>query len=111
MIETRSLSGTIYEDVDGDGKADKSSVFADNLHIPLSFEFGDGGVYVSEMPDLTFLKDTDGDGAADVKQQVYTGFSHRTVQAMMNSFRWGIDCRIHGATSSSGATVSIAASE
>ena len=36
----------ILEDTDGDGKADKSSVFADNLNIPLSFEFGDGGVYV-----------------------------------------------------------------
>ena len=55
----------ILEDTDGDGKADKSSVFADDLHIPLSFEFGDGGVYVSEMPELTFIKDTDGDGKAD----------------------------------------------
>ncbi|MEM0970721.1 MAG: GDSL-type esterase/lipase family protein, partial [Verrucomicrobiota bacterium] len=50
----------ILEDTDGDGKADTSSVWADDLHIPLSFEFGDGGVYVSEEPDLTFLKDTDG---------------------------------------------------
>ena len=51
----------ILEDTDGDGKADQSTVFADDLHIPLSFEFGEGGVFISEMPDLTFLKDTDGD--------------------------------------------------
>ena len=44
----------LLEDTDGDGKADKSTVFADNLHIPLSFEFGNGGVYVSDEPHLTF---------------------------------------------------------
>ena len=38
-------------------------------------EFGDGGVYVSEEPHLTFLKDTDGDLKADVKELVFTGFS------------------------------------
>ncbi len=42
----------ILEDTDGDGKADKSTVFAEDLQIPLSFEFGDGGVYVSEQPCL-----------------------------------------------------------
>ena len=59
----------ILEDTDGDGRADKSTVFADDLHMPLSFELGDGGVYVSDMPNLTFLKDTDGDGKADVRRQ------------------------------------------
>ena len=55
----------ILEDTDGDGKADKSSVWAEDIHIPLSFEFGDGGVYVSEEPHLSFLKDTNGDGKAN----------------------------------------------
>ena len=54
----------ILEDTDQDGKADKSTVFADDLHIPLSFVLGDGGAYVSEEPHLTFIKDTDGDGKA-----------------------------------------------
>ena len=58
----------ILEDTDGDGKADKSTVFADDLNIPLSFEFGNGGVYVSDMPHLTFLKDTDGDDRADHRE-------------------------------------------
>ncbi|GIT38406.1 MAG: hypothetical protein Ct9H300mP7_3270 [Verrucomicrobiota bacterium] len=52
----------IIEDTDGDGRADKSSVFADDLQIPLSFELGNGGVYVSEEPHFIFIKDTDGDG-------------------------------------------------
>ena len=64
----------ILEDTDGDGKADKSSIFAEGLYTPLSFEFGDGGVYVSAQPHLLFLKDTDGDGKADQRRKILTGF-------------------------------------
>jgi putative heme-binding domain-containing protein len=78
----------ILEDTDGDGRADKSSVFADNLHIPLSFEFGDGGVYVSEMPHLTFIKDTDGDGKADFRQQLLTGFGTEDSHHALHDFTW-----------------------
>jgi KamA family protein len=63
----------ILEDTDGDGKADTSKVFAADLHLPLSFEFGAGGVYVSEQPHLTFLADTDGDDRADVHEVILSG--------------------------------------
>ncbi len=76
----------ILEDTNGDGRADRSTVFAEGMHIPLSFEFGDGGVYVSEQPHLTFLKDTTGDGRADHREIVLTGFgtedSHHSVHDM-----------------------------
>jgi putative heme-binding domain-containing protein len=81
----------ILEDTDGDGKADKSSVFADDLHIPLSFEFGDGGVYVSEMPNLTFIKDTDGDGKADYRERVLTGFGTEDSHHALHDFAWTPD--------------------
>ena len=81
----------ILEDVDGDGKADKSTVFADNLHIPLSFEFGDGGVYVSEMPHLTFLKDTDGDDKADERTRLLTGFGTEDSHHALHDFVWSPD--------------------
>ncbi|NQV25579.1 MAG: HEAT repeat domain-containing protein [Rhodopirellula sp.] len=81
----------ILEDTDGDGKADKSTVFADDLHIPLSFEFGDGGVYVSEQPDLTFLKDIDGDGKADVHRKVLTGFGTEDSHHSLHDFTWTPD--------------------
>jgi putative heme-binding domain-containing protein len=81
----------ILEDTDGDGKADKSTVFADNLHIPLSFEFGDGGVYVSEMPHLTFLQDTDGDDRADVHRIVLTGFGTEDSHHALHDFAWTPD--------------------
>ena len=81
----------ILEDTDGDGRADKSSVFADDLHIPLSFEFGNGGVYVSEMPHLTFLKDSDGDGKADFRQQLLTGFGTEDSHHALHDFTWTPD--------------------
>lgn len=81
----------ILEDTDGDGRADKSSVFADDLHIPLSFEFGDGGVYVSEMPQLTFLKDTDGDGQADLREIVLSGFGTEDSHHALHDFTWTPD--------------------
>ena len=81
----------ILEDIDGDGKADTSTVFADNLHIPLSFEFGDGGVYISEMPDLVFLKDTDGDGKADLRKRLLTGFGTEDSHHALHDFVWTPD--------------------
>ncbi len=78
----------ILEDTDGDGRADRSSVFADDLHIPLSFEFGDGGVYVSEMPHLTFIKDTDGDGKADSRRIVYSSFGTEDSHHSLHDFAW-----------------------
>lgn len=78
----------ILEDTDGDGKADKSSVFADDLHIPLSFELGDGGVYVSEEPDLTFIKDTDGDGKADFRRKLLTSFGTEDSHHALHDFVW-----------------------
>lgn len=81
----------ILEDTDGDGKADKCTVFADRLHIPLSFEFGDGGVYVSEQPHLTFLKDNDGDGKADVRRIVLTGFGTEDSHHALHDFAWTPD--------------------
>ena len=73
----------IYEDTNGDGKADKETVFADKLHLPIGFEFAPGGVYVSQEPHLIFLADTNGDDKADVREVVLTGFdSHDTHHAI-----------------------------
>ena len=76
----------ILEDTDGDGRADKCTVFADKLHIPLSFELADGGVYVSEQPSLTFLQDTDGDDRADVRRVLFTGFGTEDSHHALHDF-------------------------
>lgn len=78
----------ILEDTNGDHKADKCSVWADKLHIPLSFEFGNGGVYVSDQPHLTFLKDMDGDGKADHREKVLTGFGTEDSHHALHDFVW-----------------------
>jgi putative heme-binding domain-containing protein len=75
----------IYEDTDGDGKADKETVFAAGLHLPTGFEIADGGCYVAQEPNLVFLKDTNGDDRADVREILLTGFdsadSHHAISA------------------------------
>ncbi len=78
----------ILEDTDGDGKADTCEVWADKLHIPLSFEFGNGGVFVSDQPHLTFLKDTDGDGKADHREKILTGFGTEDSHHSLHDFVW-----------------------
>lgn len=78
----------ILEDTNGDGKADTCQVWADKLHIPLSFEFGNGGVFVSDQPHLTFLKDTDGDGKADHREKLLTGFGTEDSHHALHDFVW-----------------------
>lgn len=78
----------ILEDANGDHKADKCSVWADKLHIPLSFEFGNGGVFVSDQPNLTFLKDTDGDGKTDHREKLLTGFGTEDSHHALHDFVW-----------------------
>lgn len=64
----------ILEDTNGDGKADKQTVFADGLHLPIGFELAPEGVYVSQSTNMVLLKDTDGDGKADSKEVLLSGF-------------------------------------
>ncbi len=75
----------ILEDTDNDGAADKSTVFAEGLYLPTGIELANGGCYVGQSPDVYFLKDTDGDDVADVKQLALTGFgiedSHHSISA------------------------------
>ncbi len=81
----------ILEDTNGDGKADKYTVFADSLYLPLGFELGDGGAYVTQAPDLVFLKDTDGDGKADLKKILLHGFGTEDIHHSISAQTWGPD--------------------
>ena len=94
-------------DEDGDGRFEKSTVFAKGLAWPTAlFCFG-GGVFVGVTPDLWFFKDTNGDGVADTQKKVFTGFGRQrlNVQGIFNSLRWGLDNRIHGATAHNGGDI------
>jgi len=92
-------------DTDGDGRFDQATVFLDGLEWPTAVFCYDGGVFVAAAPDILYAKDHNGDGVADERRTVFTGFGHGNVQGLLNSFNWGLDNRIHGATSSSGGSV------
>jgi len=77
----------IFEDTKGTGKADKMTVFADHLHCPTGFEFYNGGVLVAQAPGLVFLKDTDGDGKADLRIRVLDGLDSADTHHTSNSFQ------------------------
>ncbi len=64
----------ILEDTDNDGKADKQTVFADGLHLPMGFELAPEGVYVSQGTNMVLLSDTDGDDKADKREVLLSGF-------------------------------------
>ena len=93
----------VLKDKDSDGRYETSRVFADQLSWPTALALWDGGVFVGAPPHIYYFKDTDGDQKADVNKIVFTGFGRGNVQGLVNSFQWGLDNKIHGATSSSGA--------
>ncbi len=79
----------IFEDTDGDGRADKRTVFADKLHVPTGFELGHGGVYIAQQPNLMFLKDNNGDDVADERKVVLHGFDSGDSHHSIGAFTWG----------------------
>src|SRR5437773_145997 len=95
----------LLEDTDGDGVFDKSAVFADGLSWPTGVACWKGGVFVAATPDIWYFKDTDGDGKADIRRKVFTGFRKFNVQSVMNNLAWSLDNHIHGAGSSNGGQI------
>ena len=85
----------VLEDTNGEGKANKSTVFADGLMIPTGVAPGDGGVYVAQGTQLLHFKDTDGDGKADQKRIVLSGFGTEDTHHILHTLRWGRDGQLY----------------
>lgn len=92
----------ICEDTDGDGRADKFTVFADKLNIPTGIVFANGGIVVSQPPRFLFLKDTDGDGKADIRKDIITGYGIRDTHAQASNLHYGMDNWLYGCVGYSG---------
>ncbi len=86
----------ILEDTDGDGKADKFTVFAEGLNIPSGIAVGHGGVWVANSPDILFMQDSNGDDRADRREVVVTGFGRDDTHELPNSLTWGPDGCLYG---------------
>ena len=92
----------IVEDTNGDGRADRFTVFAEHLNLPTSLVFANGGVVVAAAPHILFLKDTNGDDKADVRQVLSTGWGIRDSHAGPSNLMYGPDNYIWGTVGYSG---------
>ncbi len=81
----------ILEDTNGDGKADKTTVFADGLLIPTGLEPGDGGVYVGASTELLHLSRPDGDKGPLRRRVILSGFGTEDTHHIVHTLRWGHD--------------------
>jgi len=74
MLKNPSYFIRVLEDTDGDGNFDKSKIFADSLTFPKGGVFYQGSLYVTASPDLIRLTDSDGDGVADKREVILSGW-------------------------------------
>ncbi|MDB6172627.1 MAG: rane-bound dehydrogenase protein [Chthoniobacteraceae bacterium] len=92
----------ICEDTDGDGRADKFTIFADKLNLPTSLVFANGGIMVSQAPRFLFLKDTDGDDKADVREIIMQSWGVQDTHAQASNLHYGLDNWLYGCVGYSG---------
>ena len=95
----------LLRDDNGDGRVDKSVVFARDLSFVTSIAPWNGGVIVTAPPEIIFLKDTDGDGQADRREVLFRGFELGVTDSNVNGLRWGLDNRLHGANGGNGGAI------
>ena len=81
----------LLEDTDGDGKIDRTRVFADNVLAVSGFMPWKGGLIVTSAPNILYMKDTDGDGKADLRKVLYTGFPKVNQEARITNPRLSVD--------------------
>jgi len=99
--------GTIkyLEDTKGNGHYDKMTVFMDKVNFPNGIVPWGKGVIISAAPDIFYAEDTDGDGKADVRKVLFTGFREGNQQHRANGFVYGLDGWIYGANGDSGGKI------
>jgi putative membrane-bound dehydrogenase-like protein len=79
------------EDLDADGHYDKATIFLDDLGFPTGVLPWKKGVLVTCAPEIFYAEDTDGDGRADVRTPLFTGFPERNQQHRVNGLKHGLD--------------------
>jgi putative membrane-bound dehydrogenase-like protein len=95
----------LLEDRDGDGRADRSIVFADSIPFPNGLAPWQDGIIVTAAPDILFLRDTDGDGQCDSREVLLTGFHAANQQLRVNGLVWGLDGWLYAANGRNGGNI------
>src|SRR6184192_166193 len=95
----------LLKDNDGDGFYEESHLFAEGLLWPAGVAPWKGGVFVTAPPDIWYLKDTNGDFRADIKEKVFTGFGTDGSQYILNNLQWGLDHKICASVAGNGGLV------
>lgn len=95
----------LLRDQDNDGFYETSTVFADRLLWPAGVAPWKGGVFVTAPPDIWYMRDEDGDGIADRREKVFTGFGDHGAQYILNNLKWGLDHRIYASVAGNGGEV------
>lgn len=81
----------MLKDLNNDGRADTAIVFADNLREATSVLPWKGGLLIAAAPNILYYKDTTGDGRADQKEIIFSGFFTGNEEAQITNLRFGID--------------------
>jgi len=95
----------ILDDQNGDGRYDRSTTFLDDLNYPSGLMPWRNGVLIACAPDVLYAEDRDGDGRADHREVLFTGFREGNQQHRLNGFELGLDGWVYGANGDSGGVV------
>ncbi|MEQ8763418.1 MAG: neutral/alkaline non-lysosomal ceramidase N-terminal domain-containing protein [Planctomycetota bacterium] len=98
-------------DSNGDGRLDSATVFLDGLPFPTGVTVCRRGILVCAAPDILYAEDQDGDGRADLREVILTGFATSNYQARVNSLVYGLDGWWYGASGLLGGRVGKPGSE
>ncbi|QDU09909.1 PVC-type heme-binding CxxCH protein [Gimesia aquarii] len=90
------------EDLNGDGTYEKSTLFLEGLGFPTGVMAWKKGVIVTTAPEVFYAEDTNGDGKADQREPLFTGFREGNQQHRVNGLRWGLDNWVYLANGDSG---------
>ena len=93
------------QDTNGDGVYDRETTFLENLPFPTGVMPWRGGVLVAAAPDIIYAEDRDGDGKADHREILFTGFVQGNQQHRLNGFDLGLDGWVYGANGDSGGMI------
>ncbi|MFM8284888.1 MAG: PVC-type heme-binding CxxCH protein [Planctomycetaceae bacterium] len=89
-------------DTDGDGAADTRTVYAEGLSIPTSLLHHDRGFIVAQAPAMLYLEDADGDGRAEIRRELFSGWGTRDTHSGPSNLTWGFDGWVYGMVGYSG---------